>query len=153
MAVAATRLDSEHVGVMHALGVLLEGGTHFVAGRAERVGFGIFEAADKASCESDSEDERNEPSSRYSEEEPALGAPPKPCCDTLGLWRWLQRHHVDSIVAVTLAAQIEQAVGIYRGCESGMDSPYSIRTPKVDLGPHPPLGIACTRLAVLGSVR
>jgi hypothetical protein len=100
VAVTTARLNSEHIGVMHALRVLLIGGAHFVAGRAELIGFSIFETADKAAGKSNADYERYEPAGRNAEKEPALGAPPEPCCKALVRWRWLRPCHVDPALAM-----------------------------------------------------
>jgi hypothetical protein len=51
---------------------------HLVTGRAERIGFRIFQATDKAAGESDSDDESYQTSRGYAKKEPTLRASPKP---------------------------------------------------------------------------
>lgn len=136
--VAAACLNSEYIRVMQALRVLLEGRAHFVAGRAELIGFGIFETTEEAAGKSDSDDEGNEPASWYSEKVPALRAPPEPLCNALGRCRWrcLRRCHVGpALAAKPLIASIEAgaptaahagrglAARVRRQLEAGMSAP------------------------------
>lgn len=78
VAVAAACPNTELIRIMNATRVFLERRVHFVAGGAERIGFRIFEAGKEAAREANSDDESEQTADRYSEQEPALRAPPEP---------------------------------------------------------------------------
>ena len=97
VALAAARLNTEHIGVMHAMPVLLEGLVHLVTGRAKGIGVSDFKSAEKGTRKPDADDESYQPAERYAEQEPTLRTPPKPCSKTPA--HRLRRIHLESLNA------------------------------------------------------
>jgi hypothetical protein len=104
VAVRTRCANAKLIRVMRALCQLLEGRVHFMAGSTKRDGFRVLKTADEAARKSNADDESKEAAGRYSEEEPALGAAPKPSGEALGhgLWRGsrLRRCHVELSLAL-----------------------------------------------------
>jgi hypothetical protein len=67
VAVGAASANTELIRVMHATRKFLEWRIHFVAGSAKRFGRGEPQGAEKASREPHADDEREQPTDRYSE--------------------------------------------------------------------------------------
>jgi len=97
--VAATRLDAELIGVMHAAAEFLERLPHLVAGGAKRIGFREFQAADEAARKAYSNDEGKQPARGNTEQEPALRAVPEPRRKTSARRLRLRRIHFESLNA------------------------------------------------------
>ena len=99
VAIAAARLNAEHVGGMRAGLQFPEGGIHLVTRGAERIGLRKFEAADEASRKADADDEGEQAAGRNTEQKPAPRTPPKPCGKTLNRLRRIHCEVPDAVMS------------------------------------------------------